>query len=51
MNRYIAMNILMYVHGCNRKFYNTYLLSYPSNKKKVNVCVREHRNINLPNQP
>jgi hypothetical protein len=35
INRYIATSVLLYVQGCNRKFYNTYVLSRLNTKRYV----------------
>jgi len=33
----------MYVHICNRKFYNEYVLSYCINKRKVTCQITSHK--------
>ena len=37
INHYIAMNIVIYLHGCTCKFYNTFVVSEWTNK--TNWCV------------
>jgi hypothetical protein len=35
MDYYAATSILLYMHGCDRKFYNMYVFSHSKNKTKV----------------
>jgi len=37
INHYIAMNIVMYLHCCNCKFYNIFIVSEFTDKNKL-VC-------------
>lgn len=43
ISRYIATSVLLYVQGCNRKFYNTYVLSCLNIKRYVSYNTTKER--------
>jgi hypothetical protein len=52
INRYTAINTVMYVYGCNRKFYNTHAPPHRTNTKVMSDDTKTERHpliLNLQN--